>query len=102
MLAKDLAPNAFPAASLGLGCCQEVNTVIVEWESIYIIIYLYIPIFKEHFAASTFVILKIHNFNPKVFQKSSRTSWVNYRLSPTPRPITVLEASLNVILNALS
>lgn len=30
MLAKDLAPNAFPAASLSLGCCQEVNTVIVE------------------------------------------------------------------------
>lgn len=56
MLAKDLAPNAFPAASLSLGCCQEVNTVIVEWESIYIIIYLYIPIFKEHFAATTFVI----------------------------------------------
>lgn len=30
MLAKDLAPNTFPAASLSLGCCQEVNTVIVE------------------------------------------------------------------------
>lgn len=30
MLAKVLAPKAFPAASLSLGCCQEVNTVIVE------------------------------------------------------------------------
>lgn len=56
MLAKDLAPSVLPAASLGLGCCQEVNTVIIEWESIYIIIYLDRPIFKEHFATSTFVI----------------------------------------------
>lgn len=30
MLAKVLAPKAFPAASFSLGCCQEVNTVIVE------------------------------------------------------------------------
>lgn len=71
MLAKDLAPNTFPAASLSLGCCQEVNTVIVEWESIYIIIYLYIPIFKEHFATSTFVIFKSVILNQKYFRRAA-------------------------------
>lgn len=67
MLAKDPAPNTFPAASPSLGCCQEVNTVIVEWESIYIIIYLYIPIF----ATSTFVIFKSVILNQKYFRRAA-------------------------------
>lgn len=71
MLAKDLGPNAFPAASLSLGCCQEVNTVIVEWESIYIIMYLYIPIFKEQFATSTFVIFKSIILTQKYFWRAA-------------------------------
>lgn len=56
MLADDPAPGSFSAASISLGCCLEVNTVIIERESIYIGAYRYIIIFNEHFASSTFVI----------------------------------------------
>lgn len=56
MLADDLAPSSFSAASISLGYCLEVNTVIIEWESIYIGVYRYIIILNEHFASSTFVI----------------------------------------------
>lgn len=71
MLAKDLAPSVFPAAGLSLGCCQEVNTVIIEWESIYIGIYRYIIIFKEHFATSPFVILKSVILKQNYFRRAA-------------------------------
>lgn len=56
MLANDLAPSSFSAASISLGCCLEVNTVTIEWESSYIGVYRHIIILNEHFASSTFVI----------------------------------------------
>lgn len=71
MLAEDLAPSVFPAASLSVGCCQEVNTVIIEWESIYMGIYRYIIIFKEHFATSTFVILKSVILKQNYFRRAA-------------------------------